>query len=287
MRAKTADRLATVFFWILGMASVAVLLFIVGEIFAHGISTAIKPSFFLGKPEVMKEGGGILPMIVSSIYLAALTLLISLPLSLGAAIYLSEYSRGGRIIRVIRFCADSLSSLPSIVFGLFGLAVFVVNFGWGYCLLSGAFTLALLNLPTLMRSAEESLKSVPQTYREASLSLGASRWTTVRQVVVPSALPGILTGTILSIGRIMGESAALVFTTGTFIRKIPLNPFQTAAPLAVNIWYTQSEALIPDYRNIVNGGAAFLLFMVIALNIAARYLGKFYRRRKGLNTIPG
>ncbi len=283
MKATRVDRIATFFFWILGMISVGILFIIVGEIFARGLFIALKPSFFLGKPEAMKEGGGILPMIVSSIYLAVLTLLISLPLSLGAAIYLAEYSRGGKITRFIRFCADSLSSLPSIVFGLFGLAIFVVRLGWGYCLISGAFTLALLNLPTLMRSAEESLKSVPKTYREASLSLGASRWTTVRQVVVPSSLPGIITGTVLSIGRIMGESAALIFTTGTFIRKIPLNPFQTAAPLAVNIWYTQSEALVPDYRNIVNGGAAFLLLMVLVVNLVARYIGKFYRRRKGLS----
>jgi phosphate transport system permease protein len=280
VKPETADRLATVAFWLLGGITVSVLLAIVLQIFARGLLTALNPEFLLGKPEAMKEGGGILPMIVSSLYLTGLTLLIALPVSLGTAIYLAEYAREGKLTNVIRFCVDSLASLPSIVFGIFGMTLFVIFFGWGYSLLAGAFTCALLNLPTLMRSSEESVLSVPGTYREASFSLGATRWTTVRQVVLPSATPGILAGTMLSIGRIMGESAAIVYTAGLFVRTIPLNPMDTAAPLAGYIWYAQTEALIPDFRRVVDGSAGFLLLLVLLMNFLARRLARYYQRKK-------
>jgi phosphate transport system permease protein len=280
MNAKRADKIATWAFWALGAITVGLLAFIIIEILARGLLTAINPKFFLGKPEAIKAGGGILPMIVSSVYLAALTIVISLPISVGAAIYMAEYARKGRLNNFIRFCLDSLSTLPSIVFGLFGLALFVVYFRWSYCLLAGAFTLAILNLPILLRSTEEAIKLVPDAYREASMSLGASRWTTIRQVIIPSALPGIITATILPIGRIMGESAAIIYTTGLFIRNIPTSPFDTAAPLAGYIWYAQSEALVPDYRQIVNGGAALLLIIVVVIYFLARWAGKRYQRKR-------
>lgn len=280
MNARRADRIATWAFWALGVITVGLLAFIIIEILARGLLTAINPRFFLGKPEAIKAGGGILPMIVSSVYLAALTIIISLPIAVGAAIYMAEYARKGRLNNFIRFCLDSLATLPSIVFGLFGLALFVVYFRWSYCLLAGAFTLAILNLPILLRSTEEAIKLVPDSYREASMSLGASRWTTIRQVVIPSALPGIITATILPIGRIMGESAAIIYTTGLFIRNIPVSPFDTAAPLAGYIWYAQSEALVPDYRQIVNGGAALLLIIVFVIYFLARWAGKRYQRKK-------
>jgi phosphate transport system permease protein len=280
MKGNRADRAATVVFWILGLITIALLAFIIIEILARGLLTAINPRFLLGKPEAMKEGGGIFPMIISSLYLAALTILISLPISIGAAIYMSEYAKKGRFSNFIRFCLDSLATLPSIVFGLFGLALFVVYFRWSYCLLAGAFTLAILNLPILLRSTEEAIKLVPNTYREASMCLGASKWTTIRQVVIPTAIPGIMTSTILPIGRIMGESAAIVYTTGLFIRNIPVSPFDTAAPLAGYIWYAQSEALVPDYRQIVDGGAALLLIIVFAIYFLARWAGNRYQRTK-------
>jgi phosphate transport system permease protein len=280
MNARRADRIATWVFWALGVVTIGLLAFIIIEILARGLLTAINPRFFLGKPEAIKAGGGILPMIVSSVYLAALTIVISLPIAVGAAVYMAEYARKGRLNNFIRFCLDSLATLPSIVFGLFGLALFVVYFRWSYCLLAGAFTLAILNLPILLRSTEEAIKLVPDSYREASMSLGASRWTTIRQVVIPSALPGIITATILPIGRIMGESAAIIYTTGLFIRNIPTSPFDTAAPLAGYIWYAQSEALVPDYRQIVNGGAALLLIIVFVIYFLARWAGKRYQQKK-------
>lgn len=280
MNAKTADRIATGVFWFLGMAAVAILLFIVLQIFVRGIATALNPGFFMGKPEPMKAGGGILPMIVSSLYIAALTLVISLPVSIAAGIYMAEYSREGRLTNAIRFCVDSLASLPSIVFGLFGMILFVVTFGWGYSLLAGAFTLAILNLPVLMRSTEEAVRAVPMSYREGSMGLGATKWETIRNVVMPSATPGILAGTMLGIGRILGESAAIVYTAGLFVRSIPVSPVDTAAPLAGYIWYAQTEALIPDYRTVVNGSAAFLLLVVLLVNFVARRVVKYYRKKK-------
>ncbi len=256
------------------------------QIFWRGLATALSPSFFLGKPRAFEEGGGVLPMLVSSVYLAAWTLIIAVPVSLGAAIYLAEFARkGSRAAGAVRFCADSLASLPSIVFGLFGMTFFAAYLGWGTCLLAGACTLALLNLPVLMRSAEESMRAVPAAYREASLGLGAGRWTTVRQVVIPSAMPGILAGTVLTVGRVLGESASLIYVMMLVTRKVPsFSPFSNAAPLASNIWYTQTEAIIPDYRRVVDGGAALLLLLVLAVNLAARALGKAYSKRKGVKT---
>ncbi len=280
LKGKRADRAATWVFWALGAVTVAILAFIIVQILARGLLTAVNPKFLFGKPQAIESGGGIFPMIISTLYLAALTIIISLPIAVGAAIYMAEYARAGRLNNFIRFCLDSLATLPSIVFGLFGLALFVVYFRWSYCLLAGAMTLAILNLPILLRSTEEAIKLVPDTYREASMSLGASKWTTIRQVVIPSALPGIITATILPIGRIVGESAAVIYTTGLFIRSIPTSPFSTAAPLAGYIWYAQTEARVPDYRQIVNGGAALLLIVVFVIYFLARWLGKHYQEKR-------
>jgi phosphate transport system permease protein len=269
-------------FWGIGLLSLGILAFIILEIFGRGLISAVSPSFFAGQPETSQAGGGVGPMIVSSLYLAALSILISLPISIGAAIYMAEYAREGRFNNFIRFCLDSLGTLPSIVFGIFGMTLFVISFKWSYCLLAGAVTLALLNLPILLRASEESIRLVPRTYREASMSLGADRWTTIKKVVLPSAMPGIITGTVLPIGRIMGESAAIIYTTGLFIRTIPLSPFDPAAPLAGYIWYAQTEATVPDYRKIVNGGAAILLILVFLINFGARRFARYYARKKQL-----
>lgn len=278
MDARRADRIATVVFWVLGSITVAILAFIILQVLGRGLLKALDPSFLFGKPEAMSAGGGILPMIVSTLYLVTLTVLISLPLSIGAAIYMAEYAGKGRINNFIRFCLDALATLPSIVFGLFGVALFVTAFNWSYCLLAGACTLAILNLPILLRSTEEAIRLVPDTYREASIGLGATRWVTIRKVVLPSALPGIITATILPIGRIVGESAAIIYTVGVFVREIPLNPFDTAAPLAGYIWSRQAEHGVPDWRAIVDGGAALLLILVFMIYLLARWAGNRYQR---------
>jgi phosphate transport system permease protein len=280
MNARRADKIASAMFWAIGITTVAILAFIILEVLGRGLITALNPKFLFGKPNAMTAGGGIFPMIVSTLYLVALSLIISLPIAVGAAIYMAEFAKKGRLNNAIRFSLDALATLPSIVFGLFGLALFVTYFGWSYSLIAGAFTLAILNLPILLRSTEEAIKLVPDTYREASMSLGASRWTTIRQVVIPSALPGILTATILPIGRIVGESAAIIYTVGVFVRNVPLNPFDTAAPLAGYIWARQAEHGVPDWRGIVNGGAALLLIMVFVIYFLARWAGNRYQQKK-------
>jgi len=282
MDARKTDRMASAVFWFIGCIALGILAFIVVEILGRGLIKAFTPSFFAGKPRALSEGGGIGPMIVSTIYLVFLTMLISFPVSVGAAVYLAEFAREGRFTRFIRFCLDSLGTVPSIVFAIFGMTMFMFYLNWRTCLLAGALTMALLNLPVLLRSAEEALRLVPDTYREASMSLGADRWTTVKKVVLPTAMPGIITGTILPLGRIMGESAVVIFTVGVFVRAIPISPFSPAAPLAGYIWYVQSEAIVPDYRAIVNGGAAVLLVLIFLINFGTRRLAKYYSKRKSL-----
>lgn len=281
-KAALADRAFTVLTWSIATMGLGILAFIIVAIFVRGLSTALDPGFLFGKPQAIKEGGGIGPMVVSSLYLALLTVAMVVPVGVGAAIYMSEFAREGRITRLVRFGADSLSTVPSVVFGIFGMVLFVVYFGLGYSLLAGAFTLTLLNLPTVMRTSEEALKAVPDSYREASLALGATRWETVKKVVLPSAVPGITTGSVLAIGRIVGESAAVIYTVGIFVRKIPLSPLQPAAPMAAHIWHTYTEgALVSDWMRIANGEAAFLLLLVLALNLAARLLARLLAKKTG------
>lgn len=280
---KLSNRIATVIIWSLALLGLGILGFIIAVILVRGLGTALNPSFIFGKPEALKEGGGIWPMIWSSFYLAFLTIVIVLPIGIGAAIYMAEYSGETRMIKLVRFGADSLSTVPSIVFGIFGMVLFVMQFGLSYSLLAGALTLSLLNLPTVMRTTEEAILAVPDSYREASMGLGASRWQTIKKVVLPSAVPGITTGAVLTIGRIIGESAALVYTVGIFIAKIPTSPLQPAAPMAPNIWYWYTEgALKSDWMSIANGEAAVLLVVVLILNILARLIAKYYQKRKGM-----
>ena len=269
-RARRADRVATIAIWSTAMVGLGLLGFIVAAICWYGLLTALDPRFIFGMPETMEAGGGIFPMVFSSFYLAILTSIMVLPIGVGAAIYMSEYAREGFMTRTIRFGADTLTTVPSIVFGIFGLVLFVTYMGLGYSLLAGALLMTLLNLPTVMRTAEESIRAVPDSYREASMGLGATRWYTVRKVVLPSAIPGITTGAILTLGRIVGESAAIVYTVGIFTSRVPWSPLKPAAPMAGNIWYlfTEGGALIPDWLKIASGQAAFLLLVVLGVQPA-------------------
>jgi phosphate transport system permease protein len=281
-RAAFWDRLATIAIWSLAFIGMGILFVIISTILWRGLATAVQPGFIFGKPEAIKEGGGIGPMVVSSFYLAFLTVVIVLPVGIGAAIYMSEFAKEGLATRAARFGADSLATVPSVIFGIFGMVLFVIYFGLGWSLLAGALTLALLNLPTVMRTTEEALKAVPQSYREASMGLGATRWQTVKKVILPSAMPGITTGAVLTIGRAIGESAVVIFTVGIFIGWIPKSPLSPAAPMAANIWHWYTEgALKADAMTIANGEAALLLLVVLLLNIGARVLARFYQKRLG------
>jgi phosphate transport system permease protein len=279
--AHRADRAATGVIWGVAMLGLAVLSMIIFAILWNGLATALTPGFVFGSPKAMgATGGGIWPNVVSSFYLAFLTLVIVLPIGVMAAMYMSEFAREGRITRAVRFGADTLSSVPSIVFGIFGMVLFVIRFGFGYSMLAGALTLSLLNLPVVMRNAEQSLSQVPNTYREASLGLGAGRWQTMRKVILPVATPGITTGVILTIGRILGESAAVIYTVGIFSKFIPRSPLDPGSPMAANIWHWYTEgALVKNWAKIAGGEAALLLLIVLAFNLLARLIAHLYKRK--------
>lgn len=282
-RAIFYDRLATVLIGVISLVSVVVVVFIVGTILKNGLITALDPAFFAGKPQAIRSGGGIGPMIASSFFLTILTLIIALPVGVGAGTYMAEYAKGGLLTRLLRFGADTLSTVPSIVFGIFGMVLFVIRFGLGYSLLAGALTLTLINLPTILRTTEEAIRSVPDTYREASLGLGASRFQTIKNLILPSAMSGITTGAILAIGRIVGESTALVYTVGIFVRSVPTSPLDPGAPMAANIWHMYTEgALVKDWLRVANGEAAFLLLLILALNLLARLVSWFYEKKLGV-----
>ena len=208
------------------------LLFLIGYILIKGIPY-LTPELFAW--EYNSENVSMMPAIISTLIMTVLSLLIAAPLGIFAAIYLVEYAkRGNKIVNVVRITAETLSGIPSIVYGLFGMLFFVTQLKWGYSILSGAFTLAIMILPLIMRTTEEALRAVPDSYREGSFGLGAGRLRTVFRIVLPSAVPGILAGVILAVGRIVGETAALLYTSGT-VAKVPDSVFSSARTLAVHM----------------------------------------------------
>ncbi len=220
------------------------------------------------KLRLTRPGGGIYPMLISTLMLIGLSLLIAVPIGVFAAIYLVEYSKEGRFLRIIRFATESLSGIPSIVYGLFGMIFFVKLLGFGQSMVSGSLTLSIILLPTIIRTTEESLKTVPPSYKEGSFALGANRLQTLWKVIVPNALSGILVSIILSIGRIVGESAALLFTAGTFA-KIPNGFFDSGASLTVRAYME-----VKEYANIemACGIGIILLIIVFGLNLITKFI---------------
>ncbi|MCL6448244.1 MAG: phosphate ABC transporter permease PstA [Armatimonadetes bacterium] len=290
MNARLADRLATVMFWLGAGTVLLILILLLVYILLHGFKS-IDWHFLTAPPETIRVGGGIGPQIFNSFYLLFLTMLITAPIGLLAGIYLAEYAGRNRITETIRLCIEALTSLPSIVVGLFGLLLFVNKTGWGYSLLAGALALSVINLPLMVRISEESIRSVSDELREASLALGATRWQTIWRVVLPSALPGLITGGIIASGRVFGEAAALLYTAGMSSPNVnfhnwdigsptsPLNPFRPAETLAVHIWKINSESLIPDVRRVADGASAVLVLVVLLFNLSARWFGRYIYRR--------
>ena len=243
-------------------------------------------SFLTGKPEQFKEGGGIGPELFNSFYLLVLTLLISVPIALGGAIYLTEYAPKNRLTHFVKTAIEALSSLPSIVVGLFGFLFFVLQMGWGFSILSGALALTMFNLPILVRVIQQALEAIPNDQREGGLALGASRWETTIHVLLPAALPAIITGIILSAGRVFGEAAALIYTAGQSAPMLdftsldfssascPWNVFRPAETLAVHIWKINSEGVVPDLDAVSSGAAAVLMVCILAFNLLARFFGR-------------
>lgn len=240
--------------------TVLTLLFLIAYILIKGVPY-LTPNLFAW--EYNSENVSLTPALINTILMTFLSLLIAGPLGIFAAIYLVEYAkRGNKLVEVIRVTAETLSGIPSIVYGLFGFLLFAVTFGWSYTMIGGALTLAIMILPLIMRTTEEALKSVPDSYREGSFGLGAGRLRTVFQIVLPSAIPGILAGIILAIGRIVGETAALMYTAGT-VAGIPENLFGSGRTLAVHMYVLTNEGL---YTNQSYATAVVLLAIVICIN---------------------
>jgi len=256
-----------------GTVAAAIFLFIVAYILIKGIPH-IDASLFEWKYN--SENVSLMPALVNTLIMTAAALIISVPLGIGSAIYLSEYAaRGGKIARLIRMTADTLAGIPSIVYGLFGSIFFVYALGWGLSLIAGAFTLAIMILPTIMRTAEEALRAVPDMYREGSFGLGAGRLRTVAKIVLPSAINGILAGIILAVGRIVGESAALIYTAGT-VAEATGNIMDPARTLAVHMYSLSREGLYVDKTYAT---AVVLLVLVIGINALSAFIAKRVGRK--------
>lgn len=248
--------------------TILVLLFLIVYILIKGIPHL---SLDLFAWEYTTENVSMMPAIINTLIMTALSLLIAAPLGIFAAIYLAEYARrGNRLVGAIRLTAETLSGIPSIVYGLFGMIFFVFALKWEYSLLAGAFTLAIMILPLIMRTTEEALLSVPDSYREGSFGLGAGRLRTVFAIVLPAAVPGILAGVILAVGRIVGETAALLYTSGT-VAQIPDSLMGSGRTLAVHMYSLTSEAL---YMDQAYATAVVLLVVVIALNAVSSWVAK-------------
>ncbi|MFO0612403.1 MAG: phosphate ABC transporter permease PstA [Polyangiaceae bacterium] len=235
------------------------------------------PRFLITLPSETKAGGGIGPEIFNTMYFAVLSTAVSLPIGVGAAVYIARFARKGPWVGAIRVALSTLASVPSIVYGLFGFLVFVVLMKAGYSLFAGAFVLALLNLPLVVSLSEEAIRSVPRELEEASYALGATRVQTVVRVTLPHAWPGILSATVLSIGRVFAESAPLIMTAGTTISRVnayALDPFRGGETLAVHLWYVNSAGLAPDRAEVSAGTAAVLILLVTLTNAIAHRLSK-------------
>ncbi|HHY46564.1 MAG TPA: phosphate ABC transporter permease PstA [Firmicutes bacterium] len=238
--------------------------------------------FLTEMPRMGMTAGGIFPAILGTFYLVLGAIAFALPLGVLSAIYLAEYAKQGMLVRIIRVGVNSLAGVPSVVFGLFGLSVFVKFMGFGVSILSGALTLGILILPTIIRASEEALLAVPYSFREASLALGATKWQTVKRVVLPAAVPGILTGCILGIGRAAGETAPILFTAATFYTMhLPSSIFDEVLALPYHIYALMTEGTMIDKQMpIAYGTALVLLFLVLSMNLAAVVIRMNYARKK-------
>jgi phosphate transport system permease protein len=263
---------------ILGAATVftvVVLVFIIVFVLSKGLP-GINWEFLFSAPKDMGRAGGIFPTLVGTVLLPLMAIAIALPLGVGTAVYLTEYTRETRLTQVLRFGTDCLAGIPSILFGVFGFIFFVVMLKMGWCLLSGGLTLAIMVLPTIIRTSEEAIRAVPNSYREVSFSLGATRWETVLKVVLPNALPGIVTGVMLGIGRSIGETAAVIFTAGSALR-MPSSAFDSVRTMSVHFYILAREGISNEKAYAT---AAVLIISVLLVNLAAySMMHRFIARR--------
>ena len=254
--------------WLAAIVTLSMLAFIVIYILIRGLPN-IKPSLFVWN--YTSDNASLTPALINTVIMTSLTLLVSVPLGVGSAIYLNEYAkRGNKLVGIIRMTTETLSGIPSIVYGLFGYLFFVVALGWGYSILAGAMTMAIMVLPIIMRTSEEALKTVPDSYREGSFGLGAGKLRTIAKIVLPAAMPGILAGIILGIGRIVGETAALIFTAGT-VAKVPSSLFSSGRTLAIHMYALWNEGMSTEQSYAT---AVILLILVIGINSLSEYIAR-------------
>ncbi|HEX7064857.1 MAG TPA: phosphate ABC transporter permease PstA [Bacillales bacterium] len=290
MNNRAIDRIATSVIVFCAVVMVGTLVALLGYILYNGLGY-ISLDFLTSDSSSFQAGGGIKNQLWNSFYILFITMLMTVPLGVAGGIYLAEYAKPNKITAFIRSCVEVLASLPSIVVGMFGLLVFVNYFGWEYSILSGAMALTVFNLPVIVRVSEDALRSVGAEQKEASLALGVTHWHTIKTVLLPAAFPGILTGVILSAGRVLGESAALLFTAGLstpnldftnwnpFSPDSPLNLFRSAETLSVHIWAVNSVGIVPDWKAVANGSSAVLVICVLMFNLLARWAGSLIHKR--------
>jgi phosphate transport system permease protein len=273
---RRAQTVARAVLWTMMAGATAILIFILAFVLGRGLPH-LSWTFFSAAPGDSGRTGGVMPIIAGTLEVTLLGLAVATPLSLGTSIYLVEYTREGRLTRAIRFGAECLAGVPSIIFGLFGFVLFVLTLGMGWSILAGALTLAFMTLPTLIRTSEEALRAVPASFREVSLSLGASKWQTIRKVVVPAAFPGILTGLTLGLGRAIGETAAVIFTAGSSLpRRIPTSVYEGTRTLSVHFYQLAREGISADNASAT---AAVLVLAISFINVCAHVaMHRFLRR---------
>ena len=278
---KAYDRILRFLLYFCAALTCALLVFVIGYIFINGLPH-ISWEFLTTETSYIKDTIGILPNILNTVYIVVVTLIFILPLGVGAAIYLTEYARNHRLVGILEFATETLTGIPSIIFGLVGMLFFCQFLGLKASLLAGSLTLVIMTLPTIVRTTQEALKTVPQSYREAALGLGAGKWRMIRTVVLPSSVDGIVTGCILSIGRIVGESAALLFTAGM---GMALNDFfgsfdqfihSSGASLTVALYVYAKERAEFDVAFAI---AAILMLLTLVINLTAKLVGKKLKKK--------
>jgi len=266
---------AVTILWGATVITLMILIFIIVFILEKGLPV-LSLNFLTSNPEDLGRSGGIFPTLLGTVILPLLAIIIATPLGIFTSVYLTEYTKETKATKVIRFGTDCLAGIPSIIFGLFGYIFFVVTLGMGWSILSGGLTLAVMVLPRIIRTSEEAIKAVPKSYREVSFSLGATKWQTVKKVILPNALPGIVTGIMLSIGRSIGETAAVIFTAGSSLR-IPSSLFDSTRTMAVHFYILAREGISAENAY---GTAATLIIAVLMVNLSAYWLmNRFIAKR--------
>lgn len=261
------EKIARGFLWASVIVTIGALMAVIFHIMENGLAH-VNWTFLTEDPMFMGKEGGIFPTIVSTVYLILISLAIATPIGIMAAVQLTEYTQKGPLVKVIRFATETLAGIPSIIFGLFGFAFLVLFMGFSWSLLSGGLTLAFMVLPTIVRTSEEAIKSVPLSYREGSMALGATKWQTIWKIVLPSALPGIVTGVILSVGRVVGETAAVILTAGSSLN-IPASVMDPARSMSVHLYILAMEGISMEKAYAT---ATVLIILIFIINTLANYV---------------